>query len=349
MASENGTHFAEQLGLQPARDRTATTSARHIPEDGLGPLLLWLLAEYPRLTWGGAILSLPVALLSILSSGRRFLVASDLWLPVTLSFWAGVAGVCVLSRQARARAQVAANQLPLNTPPVVMPNLCLSPAELHDSFERWELSDGGVAAWRVREWVSLAHMLGFHVKMWTMPGCGMASGSAGLLYYQLLFGLPTGLFAFRVFCRRALSPRAYSFLSLAVLTYVWVIHMKLLLNGDACFGGIAHEAYRGPVLLRAAMAVAAFFLMSLMTPVTRVFLPLKLGISWLGCIVTSYMHTLFREEAGGLTQEVDPGHWGFLAIFLAVSLASITNYIDSTWRTETSLRSFFRTLIIRDE
>lgn len=367
--------------------------------------------------------------------------------------WAGVAGVGVLHHNARRRLQEEADQLPHEARPVVLPNLCLSPAHLQDTFERWELSDDGVVAWRVREWLAVAYSPAFHIKLLMMPNCGLGSGSP-LLYQasglarnylqschhilhdicplapialspcklpyaaaplklclrtptqteqstlppmhmlrlavdyrpsrassartpapswqflwvavtwrtdvglitacavcliQLSIAALTTASVYRVIRRRDLSPKAYAMISLGVTTYTWTLHAVLLLAGDACFGGIASDGFHGPMLMRAATSVFVLFFMSLVTPVTRAYLPLKLGIAWLGCTTTSYMHVLYREEAGGLVLDVDPGRWSYLAVSLAVSLASLVHFIASTWRSEASLHRFLRTVVRRGQ
>jgi len=334
-------------GAASALEQAAANSARTVLVGGTGPLLAWLLAEYPGLIWSAAVLSLPAVLLAIFPSEPGVLATSELMPAALWTCWAGVAGVGVLHHNARRRLQEEADQLPHEARPVVLPNLCLSPAHLQDTFERWELSDDGVVAWRVREWLAVAYSPAFHIKLLMMPNCGLGSGSP--LLYQLSIAALTTASVYRVIRRRDLSPKAYAMISLGVTTYTWTLHAVLLLAGDACFGGIASDGFHGPMLMRAATSVFVLFFMSLVTPVTRAYLPLKLGIAWLGCTTTSYMHVLYREEAGGLVLDVDPGRWSYLAVSLAVSLASLVHFIASTWRSEASLHRFLRTVVRRGQ
>lgn len=166
---------------------------------------------------------------------------------------------------------------------------------------------------------------------------------------QLWCTIPSGIFAYRMVRRRALSPAIYSWLGVVVYTFTWISHSVLMLAGDACFGRVARDAFRGPLPIRCAMSVAVFLLLSLFSPVTRRFVPLKLGTAWLGCTITCYLHTLYRDEAGGVTLAADPGRWGFLAIYLTVSLTALGHFAVSTWRSEAAMCSFLRTMARRDE
>lgn len=90
-------------GAASAREQAAANSARIVLVGGTGPLLAWLLAEYPGLIWSAAVLSLPAVLLAILPSEPGILATSELVRPRQRHFATSIVACRLSCRSDRAQ------------------------------------------------------------------------------------------------------------------------------------------------------------------------------------------------------------------------------------------------------
>lgn len=161
---------------------------------------------------------------------------------------------------------------------------------------------------------------------------------------QLWAAVISTIYIYRLVNRSTLSPAAYSRLGLACFVFVIVYQPATLLSGSACFASVARSGYQGSLPAQAAISVATLTIASLMVPVTQAYVPLKAGLGWIGFIIACYLTAMFDMEAGRVTLEADPDRWTFLAVFLAVSLASLVGFVNCIWRVEASMSRFLCTL-----
>jgi len=235
-----------------------------------------------------------------------------------------------------ARLRVQARVQLLDKRASVSTSFCFSPPELQESYERWRFKG---ALWRAVDWLAVLHMASLHIKVFWMTGCDTPHQLAN--QYQLWAMAVSSVFLARLLFRETLSSFAYSVLSLVAYVYIWISHILFLAAGDVCFGGIAQELYRGPIVTQTLMACAAFCLVSLVAPVSQAFVPIKTVTGFFGCLISSYMHTLFRDEA--VNTEVDSNRWGFFWMYLGVSAVAMAYFHFNTRLSEAGMSKFLTT------
>jgi hypothetical protein len=208
--------------------------------------------------------------------------------------------------------------------------MCFACPELQASFERGR---GVGLFWRVNNMLSVLEVVTVYFRIVTIPEC---SSTVYRLWILPILAITLCRAAYRL----RLHSSIHSLLSLAAGAYLWASHILCLLTGDLCFGSIGTG--RGSIVLQTLIPCAVFISMSLMTPVYQAWVPHKIAISFLGCLPTCYMHLLFRD--GALDQTVDKDLWGFLLMFLALSICSMANFLISAWLSEASMSCYLKSL-----
>jgi hypothetical protein len=285
---------------------------------------LSLLLEYPALGLAASFVSLyqglSVSKLTLLS----LVVASLL-----------VAACLHLYHLARQRVQQLADGMTAGEE--ISTNFCFTSVELHELFELWRRR---ALFWRALDYGSVAHFALFFVKIVGKAGCAAAT-------YKIMPLAVFSLALVRLLYRERLSSASYSMLSLTANTFIWVTHCGFMLAGDPCFGALAREPYSRALPTQVLFACATLAVMNLITPVGQAYLPVKLGIAFVGSLSSSYMHTLYRD--GTLRSEEDPEGWNVFWLCIGIFASCMATFHVNTRLVEAAMCRFLRLHFARGE
>lgn len=202
----------------------------------------------------------------------------------------------------------------LGSPLVVTAGLTFEDAAVQEAYERWR--DAG-ALWRSLDWLLVFFGLGFQVKLFCAPECG--------LRHHLWAGSCDVLCLARAFLHGRLSPGGRSAIGIGILLLGWLPHAGFLIAGDLCLGGLGREAWGGSVALSTMTTCMAFFISAMLTSVSHTLVRVKTALNLLGCGCISYLHAIFRN--GGIDLTADEQGWRLMWIIAAVSVTSAISLV----------------------
>jgi hypothetical protein len=99
----------------------------------------------------------------------------------------------------------------------------------------------------------------------------------------------------RLLLREHFSSTGYSMFSLLINALIWAARSCFMLAGDRCLARYGKSP--SPAAYPFEPCCNGLFITNTFTHVTQAYLPLKLIITGVGCLCTSYMHMLFQDGA----------------------------------------------------